>query len=104
MVKLEEISDVYEDCSRDFALLFDGSYTVSKLLVELLERRPYEWGYFCLYDSDQRLKPTCKWEYKNGLLIDAVEPDLRRCKVVAASADGGYSRMDYRIYYLREER
>lgn len=61
-----------------------------------------------LYDTDNRNKPALTWKYRNALLTTEIAEewlqrnnDIRRCTVVGAQCYGGYSSMDYRIYYKR---
>lgn len=110
MIELVQVSEMTHDCSAKFYVYMPILYSVSVLILEILSKYRKDWGYIKLYDDRDREKPTLAWEYSRGLVksdvskdLDRLDFDIRRCKVLAAEAVGGYYNMNYKIYYKRRK-
>lgn len=87
------------DCTDVYVITFDSNekYTVGEFIGAILKGRgKSEWGYF-------RTEPTKHAiSYKDGLLVNTDNPifdeEILATPVKNVQANGGWSRMDYRIF------
>lgn len=87
MIKLEQISETFGDCTALYSVEMTKPYTVGEFIKEVLKRK--EWGYIETDDGD-------KCEYKQTKIISNDIPEEAMNKtVIKARAHGGWSRMDY---------
>ena len=92
MFEMHSTGKVRGDCTEPFKVILDKEYTVGEFVQTVLTRD--EWGYICVSNKWKVFGNTeCEYSHEN---LKVAFPDEILCKkVVAASADGGWSRMDY---------
>lgn len=95
VIKLEQISETFGDCTALYAVTFTKTYTVREFLQEILTKK--EWGSIEVFGEDDE-PSLCK--YKQDKLISNLPDDLLDKMIVEASARGGWSCMDYKLLTL----
>ena len=95
---LGECSKTRGDCTASYGVIVDKGCTVKEFIEDVLTRN--EWGYVGIYKEGQAWfeRGTPKCEYKGDKLIYAMPEEVLSREVIKASADGGWSRMDYLLY------
>ena len=87
------------DCTDVYVIIFDHneSYTVGEFMSTILNGRgKEEWGYFRIDSTIYSIT------YKDGSFINTDNPifdeEILATPVKTVQANGGWSRMDYRIF------
>ena len=82
------------DCTAPYKVAFYKSYTVGKFIDEVLKHRSGDWGYIGMYSpGDIFGNPRCSYRY--GKVDTDLPFGYMNKEIVSATADGGWSRMDY---------
>ena len=101
--RMAQSSPMRSDCTADFTIQLYENYTVEGFINAVLDNNKNEWGFIKCFSSSDNLKDILSvskavCEYKRGKLVSEKLPDeILNRSVVAATASGGYSRMDYRL-------
>ena len=104
MIRLAMTSPERGDCTAGYAVRWTGEYTVRSFVDEILKTYPGDWGYIGIYvpvgkrnsfSDAVHGNPYC--EYSDGKFVNTLPEDVLNRKVYGASADGGWSRMDYML-------
>lgn len=104
MIELCKVTEERGDCTAGYAVWLHGDYTVRSFIQDIITNRKVDWGYIGIYVPVKDRKgisdvfpgnPCC--EYKWGKLKSTLPEEWMDRKVVAATADGGWSRMDYSL-------
>ena len=87
------------DCTDVYVIIFDHDekYTVGEFIGAILkDRGKSEWGCFIVESTNNAIS------YKDGLLANTDNPifdeEILATPVKTVQANGGWSRMDYRIF------
>lgn len=95
MIKLIQCSETHGDCTAEYSVILDKSYTVEEFINEVLTKN--EWGYIGIYNEGQAWfdfgDPNC--EYKYDKLVTQMPEDILKEEISEVKASGGWSRMDY---------
>lgn len=93
MFKLHQIRPEGSDCTAPYDVELNGEYTVEQFVKDVLLNNR-EWGYIGI-DNGSAIFGDPKCEYRYGTLTSRLPDEYLKLRVVAASAHGGWSRMDY---------
>lgn len=98
-IKLIQTGGPYGDetCSYKFDLMSDN-ITLQEFINFLLTHKSDEWGYLCDEQGERFL------EYRWGRLLSCSIKDTSIKIERIGSARGGWSSMDYRIKFIKEEK
>ena len=92
-IKLEQISDVYQDCTCDYDVILNDKLTLKQFIELVINERNNDWGVFTLYNNDKKFKYNCGKISKNVIFNDKELNSI----IFDISANGGYSMMNYTI-------
>ena len=103
MFKFIEKGPERGDCTAPYKIELDKKYTVLTFIQEVLRNKPNEWGYIGIksHDPDGLFFGKPRIEYRGGEVLGGIENmpiyfvELLTTNVKSASADGGWTRMDY---------
>ena len=91
------------DCTRGYDVILDKEYTVKEFIETVFEKLSGEWGYIGIHNDEGDFsarvfgEPRC--EYRYGKLSTPPLPnEYLEKKIVKATGDGGWSRMDYQFW------
>ena len=99
MFVLRQIGPERGDCTAPYDVDFEGrTYTVMEFIRGLLEERSGDWGKIRIYIDPRfgSIEPSCKYKY--GTLLTKLPDEFLSREIYHAKADGGWSKMDYRLY------
>lgn len=103
MFKFEARTPERGDCTRGYDVILDKEYTVKEFIETVFKELSGEWGYFGIHNDEGDFsarvfgEPRC--EYRYGKLSTPPLPDeYLEKKIVKATGDGGWSRMDYQFW------
>lgn len=102
MIRFEQVSETFGDCTANYSVHLDKPYSVSEFVEMVLTERKGEWGKFEIY------KPNVSWleyesyAYRYGKWEGSPIPEeIMKRKIVNVKAHGGWSAMDY-LFTLEE--
>lgn len=104
MIKFKTIGGPYGDATSSYDVTLDKQYTIKEFIQMILSENPKEFGYFFAVDSNYGAW-TCspRLEYRYGKIVgNNIEEFLSKFSdkvILDVSAHGGWSAMDYRLYY-----
>lgn len=90
-----QTSEIFGDCTTNYDVKLNKTHTVSEFINLVLVERKGEWGKFEIYDPDVSWLDYEQYEYRYGVLNDAIPKDLLEKKIISIEAHGGWTRMDY---------
>ena len=102
MIRLVRTTPERGDCTAGYAVWWTGKYTVQSFINEILKTHPGDWGTIGIYVPIKKRKtlsdatdgnPCC--EYDHGKLLNSLPEEVLEREVFGASADGGWSLMNY---------
>ena len=83
------------DCTAPYKVEMDCEYTVRSFVEEAITRNDgKDWGYIGVYKYRVPHGEPCI-EYRWGKSVGEMPEKILDLKVLSATADGGWSRMDY---------
>lgn len=91
-ISFEYIAGPFGDCTSDYKVKLDKSYTVSEFVSDVVSDER-EWGY--IYIGKNCIDNEAKCEYRWGKLLSEFNERYLDRKIINATASGGWSRMDY---------
>lgn len=86
------------DATQAYSIKLDKQYTVESFINTIFKEEPIfcRWGKIRLFADVNAEYPAGECEYNSGAIINKpLHPALLKLNVVAAKADGGWSRMDF---------
>ena len=100
---LKQESDVRGDETASYSVHFRTPPTIGEFVEDILANHQNDWGYIGIYNHDTGSDPSCFSgkpfiEYSRGSLRSDFSKEFKSKRIRAASADGGWSRMDYMLY------
>jgi GDP-D-mannose dehydratase len=99
MIKFKSVSKMYPDGMEDYVIQLNKQYSVRSFIEEVMKRDEKEWGYIGIFDKKQswfeRGNPFIEYD-RNGLKSEFSE-DIMNATIKSITANGGWSRMDYKI-------
>lgn len=69
---------------------------LKEFVEEVLNERKDEWGYIGIDDGTSVFGDP-KIEYRHGSQLQEFPSNILNCKIIDIKADGGWSRMDYKL-------
>ena len=96
MFELKQAGKERGDSTAPYAITLDKQYTVREFIDTVLKRTD-EWGYIGIEDHRNWSNgtPNCKYSYTK--LITHMPEEVMDKPVESVTADGGWSRMDYKL-------
>ena len=102
MIRFEQVSETFGDCTANYIVNLDKPYTVSEFVEMVLTDRKGEWGRFKIYEPNVSWLEYKSFAYRYGKLEGRPIPeDIMKRKIVGVKANGGWSAMDY-LFTLEE--
>lgn len=100
---LKQESEVRGDETASYSVHFITAPTVGEFVEDVLANHQSDWGYIGIYNHDTGSDPFYIFgkpfiEYSRGSLRSDFSKEFKSKRIRAASADGGWSRMDYMLY------
>ena len=99
MFVLRQIGPERDDYTAPYDVDFEGkTYTVMEFIRGLLEYRSGDYGWITIYIDPRfgSIEPSCKYNY--GTLLTKLPDEFLNREIYHAKADGGWSKMNYRLY------
>lgn len=97
MFKFIHTKGPFSDCTSVYDIELDKPYTVGEFIDTVLTELPKEWGYIGIDNKKSIFGDPC-CEYRYGKLVTQSLPDnILKKNIKEVRADGGWSRMDYKI-------
>ena len=94
MFRLQQAGPERGDCTAPYAVVFDRRCTLREFCASVLKNEK-DWGYVLIRDGGPWSAKKQKFEYRYGALLDPIPDGLLGRKIDTATAEGGWSRMDY---------
>lgn len=102
MFTLRATGPTLYDCTTPYAVELDKKYTVAKFIQTVLSNKKNEWGYIGIAEFRHGVRcqisifgsPSCEYSY-GEIISEPLPKNVLNKRVIAAKANGGYSRMDY---------
>lgn len=95
MIRFIQTSEESGDCSAYYDVILDKPHTVGEFINLVLIERKGEWGKFEIYSPNVSWLDYEKYEYRYGVLNDAIPKNLLEKKIISIKANGGWTNMDY---------
>lgn len=100
MFRLKPAGPERGDCTAPYEVVFDRRCTLREFCASVLKNEK-DWGYVLIRDDRPWSAKKQKFEYRYGAMLDPVPEDLLGRKIDGATAEGGWSRMDYFVLLER---
>lgn len=95
MIKFIQTSEVFGDCSANYDVKLNKPHTVGEFINLVLIERKGEWGKFEIYNPDVSWLDYERYEYRYGILMDAISKEILEKRIISIEAHGGWTQMDY---------
>ena len=95
MIKFMQTSEVFGDCTANYDVKLNKPHTVGEFINLVLIERKGEWGKFEIYNPDVSWLDYERYEYRYGILKDAILKEIHEKKIISIEAHGGWTQMDY---------
>lgn len=95
MIKYIQTSEVFGDCSANYYVKLNKPHTVGEFINLVLIERKGEWGKFEIYSPDVSWLDYERYEYRYGILKDAISKEILEKRIISIEAHGGWTQMDY---------
>ena len=81
-----------------YDIILDKEYTVREFIQTVLDNLPKEWGYIGIGGKNFFGDPYVEYRYGEIIHNPTAMEEVMDRKIDHVRADGGWSRMDYRLY------
>ena len=95
MIKFIQTSEVFGYCSDNYDVKLNKPHTVGEFINLVLVERKGEWGKFEIYNPDVSWLDYERYEYRYGILKDAISKEILEKRIISIEAHGGWTQMDY---------
>ena len=101
MIELTQAAPERSDCTAPYTVTLHKEYTVREFVNEIVSNEK-DWGYIGIADGKNWSRGTPHCEYRWGELLSTLPEEIMDRTIESATADGGWSAMDYKLVLKKE--